>query len=599
MALTLTFSAALWGGVAVVASLLGIYFFRTRSKPQTVGSLLLWAEQRRPSEGGRWLQRPQMPLLLALEIMTVVLIALAAASPRGVSSSQAIPLLVVLDDSYSMKAGGDDSARSQGMRAVEKEIVDHPGYQVRLILAGARPEFLGETCRAVVQIKSLWQGWKCGSPVGELDLGIALARETRDFSARILVITDHQPPEGFSDGRMQWWAFGKARPNFAFINAGRTMFGEKDRFFVELANLSSSPMRVGGQVENGSLRPFSLDIAPRDSRREVFDIDSATSPIRVRLPPDDLTIDDEVVLLPPQQRLVKTSVHLGSGPLQGLVERALAATGFIEAASGPADLLIRGDVGIPALPGLSALPALPGLSERPGQWVMEFQPVFGASSFVGPFAIDRESPLAEGLALEGVIWGSTATGTLPGSPVIFLGNVPLLTEERKAQGGRLFRVSYDVGRSNFHNTTNWPIFFWNLVRWRQSLLPGIPQPNLRLGMEAHLQTIPGQPDAKVTAPDGEILMVKSAGEGAVFLPYTPGIHTVENGSEKFAFAVNCLNKKESDLFQSSSGQWGDWTKSENFRQESLDLSWAFLLPAALLLGIHLLLISAAKGGIRP
>ena len=118
-------------------------------------------------------------------------------------------------------------------------------------------------------------------------------------------------------------------------------------------------------------------------------------------------------------------------------------------------------------------------------------------------------------------------------------------------------------------------------------------------MEAHLQTIPGQPDAKVTAPDGEILMVKSAGEGAVFLPYTPGIHTVENGSEKFAFAVNCLNKKESDLFQSSSGQWGDWTKSENFRQESLDLSWAFLLPAALLLGIHLLLISAAKGGIRP
>ncbi len=579
--MTLTFATALWGGFAIVVALVGIYLFRTRSQPRTVGSLLLWVEQRRPSEGGRWLQQPQMPLLLALEILIVVLVALAAASPRGVAPGQALPLLVILDDSFSMRAGEPDSPRAQAIRAVEAELAAHPGYQVRLIVAGARAEFLGETCRATAQLRALWPLWKCGSPVGDLDLGVALARETREHSARLLVITDRAPAAPPADGRLQWWAFGRPLDNLAIVNAGRTMFGAKDRFFVEIANLSSQPVRVAGRAETPVTREFSLDIGAFDTRREVFDLESATAPVRVQLPPDALPIDNSMVLVAPQQRPVKTAVRLGGGPLHQLTERALEATGLVMAATGPAELLIRTASEVP--------PA-------PGQWVWEFVAASGSEPFLGPFAIDRTSPLAEGLSLSGVIWGAPASGTLRGVPVLLLANAPLVTEERLAQGARRFQVRYDPHLSNFHNTPNWPILFWNLVRWRQSFLPGPAQPNLRLGMEARLQSVPGVPDLRVRTPEGETVPVRSNGEAAVFLPTSPGLHEVENGTATSTFAVNCLARGESDLTRGASGRWGDWTRSEAFRQESLDLGWAFLLPGALLLGLHLFLISVAGGG---
>ncbi len=583
--MTLTFASALWGGAAIIAVLVGVYLFRSRSQPRVVGSLLLWVEQHRPSEGGQWRQRPQVPLLLALEILIVLLVALAAASPRGVAPGQGLPLLVILDDSYSMRAGGADSPREQAIRAVEREMAAHAGYQVRLILAGSRPEFLGETCRAVAQLRQFWPHWKCGSPQGDLDLAIALARETRDHSARLLVVTDREPAVPPTDGRLQWWAFGRPRANLAFINGGRTMFGLKDRFFFEVANLSSQPVRVEGTIDNGRERHFTLEIAAADTRREVFDLDVPSAPVRVRLPTDDLPIDDELILLPPQQRLVTTAVTLGPGLLRDLTERAMAATGLVRAATAGAttttDLVVRAAAETPP---------------SPGQWVWEFLPVAGAEPFLGPFALDRANPLVEGLSLDGVVWSSPASGSVPGVPVVLLANTPLVTEERLAQGARRFRMRYDPARSTLHQSPNWPILFWNLVRWRQTFLPGPAHPNLRLGMDVRLQAPAGRSEVQVTAPDGRMVTLHAVGETAVFQPPAPGLYAVRCGGETFAFAVNCLTREESDLRRAATGHWGDWMQSEAFRQESVDLSWVFLLPAALLLGVHLFLISLAAGG---
>ncbi|RCK80239.1 MAG: hypothetical protein OZSIB_3421 [Candidatus Ozemobacter sibiricus] len=601
MAMTLTFAEALWGGAAIIAVLVGVYLFRTRSQPRVVGSLLLWVEHHRPAEGGQWLQRPQMPLLLALEILIVLLVALAAASPRGIAPGQGLPLVVVLDDSYSMRAGGADSPREQAIRAIEQEVAAQAGYQVRLLLAGQRPEFLGETCRAVAQLRQLWPLWTCCSPQGDLDLAIALARETRDHRTRLLVVTDRAPADPPTDGRVQWWAFGRPRANLAFINGGRTMFGVKDRGFFEVANLSSQPVRVEGTIDNGRERRFMLEIAATETRREVFDLELPSASVRIRLPGDDLPNDDELILLPPPQRPVRTAVLLEPGPLRELTERALAATGLASLATAAAPAVASGLATTAA--GLSTaadlvVRAAAEAPPSPGQWVWEFLPASGTEAFLGPFALDRANPLVEGLALDGVVWASPATGSVPGIPVILLANTPLVTEERLAQGARRFRMRYDPIRSTLHQTPNWPILFWNLVRWRQSFLPGPAHPNLRLGMEVRLQVPAGRGAVQVTAPDGQTISLPAVGEAVVFQPAAPGLYAVRCGGESFAFAVNCLARQESDLRQSASGRWGDWTRSEAFRQESLDLGWAFLLPAALLLGVHLFLISVGGGGGR-
>src|SRR3989442_15585537 len=116
----LAFPLALFGLLAVPA-LLAIYWLRNRSRRRVVSSLMLWMDQRQLKEGGLLIHRLQTPLLFFLELISIVLIVLAAAGPM-VRAAEGRPLVIVLDDSFSMLAGGEDSSRRQAEEAVKKEL---------------------------------------------------------------------------------------------------------------------------------------------------------------------------------------------------------------------------------------------------------------------------------------------------------------------------------------------------------------------------------------------------------------------------------------------------------------------------------------------
>src|SRR5271166_3432759 len=94
-------------GLVGVPLLVGIYLLRNRFRRQVVSSLMLWLEPREARQGGTRIRRLQTLLLI-----------LAAAEPRLRMTQTARPLVVVLDDSFSMLAGGEESARWEGIRAV-------------------------------------------------------------------------------------------------------------------------------------------------------------------------------------------------------------------------------------------------------------------------------------------------------------------------------------------------------------------------------------------------------------------------------------------------------------------------------------------------
>src|SRR5262245_45749224 len=98
-------------GLATIPALAAIYWLRSRQRRVVVSSLLLWLDAPEAREGGRRLERFQAPLLFYLELLLLLLLVLAAANPHLPVSQGARPLVVVLDDSYSMQAGGDQSPR--------------------------------------------------------------------------------------------------------------------------------------------------------------------------------------------------------------------------------------------------------------------------------------------------------------------------------------------------------------------------------------------------------------------------------------------------------------------------------------------------------
>ena len=109
----LTWPVALFG-LAALPGVAAIYMLRTRSRRHVVSCLMLWADQRRARAGGLKFQRIQTPLLLILELLIVAMLVLTAAGPKVPTDRNRRPLVVVLDDSFSMQAGGSGSPRCVG-----------------------------------------------------------------------------------------------------------------------------------------------------------------------------------------------------------------------------------------------------------------------------------------------------------------------------------------------------------------------------------------------------------------------------------------------------------------------------------------------------
>src|SRR5262245_62029316 len=115
--MSLALPLALFGLLAVPA-LIAIYWLRNRSRTRIVSSLMLWMEQRQLKEGGLLIQRLQTPLLFFLELLSILLLVLAAAEPLVRAGHGTSPLVIVLDDSFSMLAGAPDSTRRRAEEAV-------------------------------------------------------------------------------------------------------------------------------------------------------------------------------------------------------------------------------------------------------------------------------------------------------------------------------------------------------------------------------------------------------------------------------------------------------------------------------------------------
>ncbi len=573
-------------GLLGVPALVAIYLFRNRFQRHPVSSLMLWVDARESREGGSRLRTLQTPLLFLLELLAILFLVFGAAEPFFRVRQSTRPLVVVLDDSYSMLAGGKASARARAVAALDAQLRAAPPWSVRFVLAGDKPQVLAEPARTTSEAMAQLDGWRCMATESRIGPALALAGEVGGDQALLLVLTDNAPAEGTVEGRgrLQWWSFGEPRPNAAFVGASRAARDGADRCLFEVANLSDAPATRSltvERVEGGVLDRSRLELTAGQVRRVIMTLPAGTGAIRAGLDADELPLDDAVVLQPAETRPVRVSLRLSDNRLRELLSRGLEATRGVKTVPGDPDLLLTDRAGEVTAPD--------------GAWVVQLLGGDKPAAFSGPFVLDRTHPLTDGLSLRGAVWGTGKDDAeIDGTPLVMAGNVALVTDsERKSTSGadgRLLRFRFRADVSTVQSTPDWPILLANLVSWRSAALPGPERPNVRLGEQAAVGLPAYRESVRLAGPGGEAREVPVKGRTVSWLAGDPGVWTVTADKESWAVSANVLDGDESDLRKAGTGRWGDWLDETTLRMEYRGASWLLLL---LLLGVacvHLLLM---------
>jgi hypothetical protein len=564
-------------------ALAAIYILRNRFRRRQVSSLVLWRFHVQAKEGGAKVHRPHLPLLFFLELLALALLVVAAAGPQWKLPQSTRPLIVVLDDSFSLRAVRDGvSAQTRARDFLEKLFRRQPPPFTRLILAGMEPRLLGAPVRSWPEVDRLLPQWTCREPGAAIDSAITLAAELGKQQANVLVLTDHKPAETkISSNRLEWHAFGSPLDNLAIVNASRTVFGNEDRCLLEIANLAgrAHTTRLLVQAGSNTVQNQLIALAAHENRRLVFNIPSTVPLLRASLDADALAEDNEVRLLPPVRQRVRVQVALSDPVLSGLASRTLDATGLRAALSENPELVIHeSDARVSS-----------------NAWSLRWLCPTGATAYVGPFIVDNSHPLAEDIALEGVVWAAAPLTNSPGEvPVILAGNTPLLSVREDILGSRQLTLNFNPTLSTLQDTPDWPILFWNLLQWRAAELPGLKESNIRLGAEEDLKTT-GEP-VTVILPDDTTKSFPGTGSHLALETPMAGLYSVVMGPVTNCFAVNPLAAEESDLSGCVSGQWGAWSEDAQRRFEETSAVWMFGLAALALLTAHLYLLATGKGG---
>lgn len=579
----LTYPLALLA-LASLPALAAIYILRNRFRRRKVSSLMLWRFRVQAREGGSRIQRLQLPLLFFLELLALLLLVVAATGPHWKLPRSTRPLIVVLDDSFSMGAAdGNVTAKDRAREFLGKLFRFQAPPSTRLVLAGREPRLLGPSAANWPEVEKLLDRWSCTAPAASIQTAITLATELGKQRANVLVLTDHAPPEEkFTSDRLEWHAFGKPLDNIAIVNASRSANGDQDRCLVEIANFSTKPAASNVRVQTGTnvLQRNLLSFGSRGQERLVFNLADSAPGIEVTLDSDALSEDNRIQLLPPIRRRVRVRVAVTNAALDALIERTLEATGLRSAISQDPQLVIHQSDAV---------------ALGTNGWSLHWVTPEKATAYTGPFVIDDTHPLGEGLALEGVIWAAAPATNAPGDvPIIMAGNVPLLSVREDLSGREFLTIDLDPQLSTLQKTPGWPILFWNLLQWRASQIPGLAESNARLGTEVMLKT--GDQPVRITWPDGTLKSFPQTSDELALETPLPGLYSVVLGQSTNSLAVNPLAADESDLASCATGQWGNWRKDAEQRFELSPLAWLFALAALAVLTTHLFLLATGKGG---
>jgi uncharacterized membrane protein len=558
-----------------------------RRRTFEVPSIQLWRLIDSGALSGQRIRWPAPNLLLALQLLIVVLAALALARPMFGSSPRFAHEIVVLDASGGMRSTDVAPSRFAAAVAQLNAMVAGPvregGARISVLLAGARPQIVAARLADPDGLAGHLEPLRAGD--GETDwtevvrLASGLVKDGEP--ARLTLITHGAQPDvtrisaALPGVTVATRIVGTAAARNAGLRAtlraadaragkwraeGHVVFSPGFTGSVTVTALVQ-PEASDGFLEWGGVdvvAPIAEAVAPGRSREAAFALDlelKVPSAVVLRLPADDGPQDNSVqFMMRPTPRALKI---LQLGAVSEPLVRALKSAADVELFSADAlpadtsafDLVVANGVEVARRPATNILWLGPAhvAGDADGR----------SRSPIAPTLWNGDHPLARSIS-----WGSIAISSayrfprLQGADAILGEEDAPLVEARTTLTGREVRIAFDLAGSNWPAEPSFPIFVSNLLHWiapdigrtiEAACIVGqscVPDPRL-LGAEAVLVTAgSGSADAADIAATPVLAAVPRAagflphGYEAQFIPERTGLYRLTRDGLTRLVAVN-------------------------------------------------------------
>ncbi len=559
------FLANPWGllGLLALPAILVLHLYQRRFPALVVAGLHLWADEDHIPTSGRRRDRLPLSASLFLELLAALAATLGLVDLRFGDLGRAVHQIVILDDSASMSAVGADGKafRERALAELEQRRQSLPYRSVwTVLLTGRRPTMLAGPAVRWSEVTTAVERWQPAAPRHDFgpawDLGAQLAGD----NARLLFLTDRLPDSDAPvPAMLEIVSIGEARSNLSLSAAEWIRDGSESSLFLRVQNHHSASATATVRGVAGETALFQREVAVPAEGSISLQVPLRTELARIRVelsaPNDALQLDSRVELVRPRPRVVPVAVtvaepvavrKLRAGlqalPDVELVDQNSARLLFAPAEAGPPTAGTAWWVGVGPLPDVADAPAEP-------------------LDLTGPFVLERNHPLLQGVTLQGVFWAGVRPMTLPATPLITCGD-HLLFGEFEGTAAPAWLLNLDLARTNLAESLDWPILLTNLVEARRESLPGLRRWNYRLGEDVRFRLFEGASESEparsrpLTLQQEKLKrpLVRSAVVDLPALSET-GLYEIRDGDRAYdTFAVNFFDAVESDLQQLGPGQ---------------------------------------------
>lgn len=563
------------GLLALLAAVpvLAVYLLKSRRQRVRVSSLRLWRDVAPESRARRPWQPPPRDLSLLLELLAVLLTALALARPvRRASGSPPVRVALVVDTSASMGARDTDGPRwTVALSAARERVRSLPASaEVMLVSADRSPTVRSPLTRDRAALDRAIAALEPTECEGDLAAAVRFAADRlRPLPGRrrLLVVTDGSLARGGAPAddslRIEVSRVGGAVDNLALARLDVRAVHDAARRPVAqvhclVASFASRPVDATLTVRDaatGAVLAEARAVVAPNARVPV----AATLPIasgdagraiRVTLSPDDALAADNVAFarIPPPPSIPVVLVASEPDPW---VTRALGAdpaaqltvAGRTLPAALPDDALLVLEGTCPAdLPLRETLVLAPPVGPCAGLTVRPDVDDPGITSFA------NTDPRWRFLTMDGVHLATARPLTLNAraSALVRAGSLVLAADAGLADR-TVTVVGIDPARSDWPLRASFVVFLRNVVELARAHRAAAFAPRFRTGDAARVELPAGATPTAVVGPDGPAAF--SALPGAAILGDTTraGFYRVRSPRGETVVPVNLLSEAEADL----------------------------------------------------
>ncbi len=545
-------------GLLSLPVILGIHLYHRRFPPLEIAGLHLWAAESEVRLAGRRRDRLPITMTLILELLAAFLMTLVISQPRFGELDHVTHLVVVLDNSASMQSQppGEASFRDQAVAELKQRIGNlESNSVVTLIQTGARPIRLAGPAVEWREAEQQLAKWQPQATRHDFAPAWDLAQQFAEETGQLLFLTDHIPEEGTHPEGMEIVSVGAKLNNVAITTAVWEFDTEASvgQIYLRLTNLGQQGVetRVIGRSRGVVVFEKPLKIPPNGKTALSTQVPGGLGQldIEVESSQDGLALDNRVQLIEPKVRTIGVAVLLPQGPTRELIQRSLAAVPNVTLSDkAEADLIITAAADLPDA-GSHAWwfgigPLDPSVAARKA-----------AKNLIGPYVVEKENPLLDGIVLSGVIWSGVQPVKNAVTPLISVGKTPLFAQLQGTQT-IAYLANIDLEQSNLAESPDWPIFISNLIELCRADLPGLNRWNYRLGEGVTFRLDHGnvkfEPDTQVQkltlVHNGEQKSLSRSSIVDILPPSDHGLYELRDGDALIGqFAVNFEDAEESNL----------------------------------------------------